>query len=349
MVTLPQTLTFPAPAARTYGDAPFALSATASSGLPVTYTVNTGQVSVSGSTVTITGAGSPQTFTSTASSCTAVTGALETVQRCTSLQVSVGSGLLPPGRYAIAVTNPSPAGCTSTQVCASTPTSAASCKAAFTSKPLLSLPQGVGLYPSLAYKDANAVIAYYDQLTHALKAASGSATFNPITLDGDNAGSKSADSGLFPSVAIEPTGQKRIAIAWHDPASKGLHFFMNQSLAAVNSPPGPDFAIDTGYEPPAQDGPSFVGANVALHFTSDGKLFASYQNSTAGDLRLAQYAPAGWTVKKSWKTGAVGFFSSIAQLPGTSPLFITHTQIHAKLLQNHPIKDNTVHVEVYQP
>ena len=51
-----QTITFPAPASHTYGDAPFALSATASSGLPVSYSV-TGPCSVSGSTVTITGAG----------------------------------------------------------------------------------------------------------------------------------------------------------------------------------------------------------------------------------------------------------------------------------------------------
>ena len=52
-----QSITFPTPGAKTYGDAPFALTATASSGLPVTYLVVSGPATVSGSTVTITGAG----------------------------------------------------------------------------------------------------------------------------------------------------------------------------------------------------------------------------------------------------------------------------------------------------
>ena len=54
-----QTITFPPPAARTYGDAPFALNATASSGLPVSYTSNTTTVcTISGNSVTLVAAGS---------------------------------------------------------------------------------------------------------------------------------------------------------------------------------------------------------------------------------------------------------------------------------------------------
>lgn len=55
----PQTITFGALAEKTYGDAPFALTATASSGLPVSYaSSNTAVATVDGSTVTIVGAGS---------------------------------------------------------------------------------------------------------------------------------------------------------------------------------------------------------------------------------------------------------------------------------------------------
>jgi rhamnogalacturonan endolyase len=53
-----QTITFPNPGAKTYGDPPFALTATASSGLPVSYAVVSGPATVSGSTVTLTSAGS---------------------------------------------------------------------------------------------------------------------------------------------------------------------------------------------------------------------------------------------------------------------------------------------------
>jgi len=52
-----QTVTFNPIPTHTYGDAPFTLSATASSGLPVTFTIASGPATVSGSTLTIAGAG----------------------------------------------------------------------------------------------------------------------------------------------------------------------------------------------------------------------------------------------------------------------------------------------------
>jgi hypothetical protein len=52
-----QTITFPAIANKVTGDAPFTLSASASSGLVVSYRVVSGPATVSGNTVTVTGAG----------------------------------------------------------------------------------------------------------------------------------------------------------------------------------------------------------------------------------------------------------------------------------------------------
>jgi hypothetical protein len=52
-----QTITFPTIATQTLGAAPFAINATASSGLAVTYTVVSGPATVSGNMVTLTGAG----------------------------------------------------------------------------------------------------------------------------------------------------------------------------------------------------------------------------------------------------------------------------------------------------
>jgi hypothetical protein len=52
-----QTISFGALPGRTYGDAPFVLDATASSGLPVTFRILSGPATVSGSTLTISGAG----------------------------------------------------------------------------------------------------------------------------------------------------------------------------------------------------------------------------------------------------------------------------------------------------
>ena len=52
-----QTITFGALASKAYGDAPFTISATASSGLVPTFTIVSGAATLSGSTITITGAG----------------------------------------------------------------------------------------------------------------------------------------------------------------------------------------------------------------------------------------------------------------------------------------------------
>lgn len=54
----PQSISFPPIAQHIVTDPPFALSASASSGLPVTFTVTAGPASLSGSTLTITGTGS---------------------------------------------------------------------------------------------------------------------------------------------------------------------------------------------------------------------------------------------------------------------------------------------------
>ncbi len=53
----PQTITFPAIAAQVFGNAPFTVSATSSSGLAVTIAVQSGPATISGNTVTLTGAG----------------------------------------------------------------------------------------------------------------------------------------------------------------------------------------------------------------------------------------------------------------------------------------------------
>ena len=56
-VQQPQTITFPNPGPLTYGTSPVTLTATATSGLQVTYTVISGPATVNGSVLTITGAG----------------------------------------------------------------------------------------------------------------------------------------------------------------------------------------------------------------------------------------------------------------------------------------------------
>lgn len=232
-------------------------------------------------------------------------------------------------------------GCQSSQVCVNQG-GAPTCATAYTDKPLADVPMGVGLYPSVAYKDANVVVAYYDRINRVLRAATGTAgALSPVTIDDGD------DVGLFSTLAVEPSGSKRIAIAYHDASRRSLKFYMATSLAHTSN--AADSVIDTGLAPPQQDGPSFVGGNVHLLFAKDGNVWAAYQNSTANDLRLAVRASNGWQVKQNWSQGAVGYFADLAQLPSANTLYVSHAQLHTKLQQGHPVKDNTPHLEVYQP
>ena len=54
---LAQTISFPSIGDKMFGDAPFSVSASASSGLPVTYAIVSGSATISGNTITLTGGG----------------------------------------------------------------------------------------------------------------------------------------------------------------------------------------------------------------------------------------------------------------------------------------------------
>lgn len=231
-------------------------------------------------------------------------------------------------------------GCQSSDVCV-TQGGAPTCATPYTDKPLLGVPLGVGLYPSVAYKDTSVVVAYYDRLNGRVRAATGQGTLTPVTIDDGD------DVGMFTDLAVEPTGSKRIAIAYHDATNRSLKFWMGTQLAHATVQA--DSVIDTGLADPLQDGPSFVGGNVHLLFAQDGNLYAAYQNSTGNDLRVSVRAATGWQLKKSWTQGALGWFADLVQLPSSTALYVSHTQLHTKLQQGHPVKDNAPHLEIYQP
>ena len=81
-VTLPQTITFDALGGKTFGDAPFTVSATGgASGQPVTFSITSGPATISGDTVTLTGAGSVTVRASQAGSVVGDFGAATPVNR----------------------------------------------------------------------------------------------------------------------------------------------------------------------------------------------------------------------------------------------------------------------------
>ena len=207
---------------------------------------------------------------------------------------------------------------------------------------------GVGMFASLAYQGKTAVVAYMTR-------SQGFGT--PVTRDGDlwamtvtGAGVASnetlvdwhGDTGFFPDVAIDPATQK-IAISYHDFSSRSLKLYFSDTLTSGLTPE----VIDTGIGVSGTGASNWVGASSALTFSpTDGSLYAVYQDTTQGDLKLAKRSSSGWTKLAPLHTeGAVGFFAHATWL-GTT-MFASHARLHARPVSGEPHVDNSLVLDPY--
>ena len=213
---------------------------------------------------------------------------------------------------------------------------------------LLAVPWGTGLFPSLAFKGADPLIAFYDHTRGNLVVAqsSGGAWSSKI-LDGEDASGDTGDVGQFPSLAVDSSGN--FNLAYHDITRRGLRFYSGSTLAPLaqqRNPPPWNF-IDTGITDPLADGPAYVGASASLLTTPDG-LYVAYQNSTSADLKLARKTVNGWEQVHAWTDGALGFFAHLVPV-GDGRLLLVHTRIHAKIAGGKPVPDNELRLEFVKP
>ncbi|MFN7132148.1 MAG: hypothetical protein ACK4N5_08700 [Myxococcales bacterium] len=211
---------------------------------------------------------------------------------------------------------------------------------------LADIPPGRGLFPSLAFRGSEPVIAYYDRNKGNLMVSRKAASWTHTTLDGESAGNDTGDVGLFPSLVIDSSN--RYNIAYHDFTRRSLRYYSNSTLTAVSSQTNPAAAsiIDNGVVDPKLDGPSYVGADASLVFTQAGT-YVAYQNATGVDLRLSKRETAGWQLQKEWKDGGLGFFADVVEHEGK--LYIVHTRIRAKTLEGRPTPDNALLLEIVSP
>lgn len=233
-----------------------------------------------------------------------------------------------------------------TEVCVTSGTSAV-CAKRYNPSNLADVTDGVGVFTSLAMKDTDAIIAFMKRVT---PAPMGATRFKP---DGDLYGIRvpatgtpgplvlldgTGDTGYFPDVKIDPA-TKNVAIAYHDFTSKALKYY---SAVALQTGVTPE-VIDPGAGAAGSGEADFVGTDSALVF-GDGKLYAVYQDSTKGDLKVAKRTTT-WQVQPSPATmGAVGFFADGVFEGGT--VYASHARIHARLLAGEPHVDNSIRLEL---
>jgi hypothetical protein len=257
-----------------------------------------------------------------------------TAPACTGCQQTCADPGSGPGCYA---ESDACAACdTNTEVCVQNGATA-TCAKKYNPSELNELPDGVGLFASLVTQGKDAVVVY-------MRRTGGKGQLEGIRVNGSGAVSPTVvldaqgDTGWFPDVKVDPSNNN-LAIAYHDFSSRQLKFLYNQNLVAGLTPE----VIDSGAGAPGSGDATWVGADVALAFSPSGSLFAAYQDTTRGDLKLS-IRTAAWEALQAVRTeGAVGFFTDAAFL--NQQLFMSHARLRARTVAGEPQVDNALLLE----
>lgn len=230
---------------------------------------------------------------------------------------------------------------TATEVCVVV-SGAPRCAKKYNPSTLDDLPQGIGLFSSLAFNGKEAHIAFMRRQSTGLTTPADGDLMGVTVSGAGTAGAlvlldASGDTGYFPDVKVDP-GTKKLAVAYHDATSKALKFyFANAFQTGVVTE-----VIDRGTGAAGSGEANWVGTDSALVF-GNGGLWAVYQDATKGDLKLAKRS-SSWQVQPSIATeGAVGFFADAVYNDGK--LICSHARIHTKLIAATPHVDNSLLVE----
>jgi hypothetical protein len=264
--------------------------------------------------------------------------------QCSAVCADPGSG---PGCYTAGT---GCTGCASSQTCVMAG-GVAKCATPYTPPGVLAdIPNGLGLFTSLAFQGQTAYIAYQQR-------SGGTGSLYGVTLDKNNVPGApvlldgSDDTGYFPNLRIHPTSGQ-VLVSYQDWATRALKLYANPTFAAGVTPE----VIDTGVGAAGSGVFAYVGASSSLVIAPSGDVYAAYEDTTNNDLKLAVRKPT-WNALAPLRTqGAVGFFASGAFL-GTQ-LFVSHAQLHAQKCTRSTIVcptagdvavDNSLLLDHYQP
>lgn len=243
----------------------------------------------------------------------------------------------------VAATGCNPACDTNTEACV-TVGATAQCAKKYNPSTLNDIPEGVGLFSSLAFNNQDAFIAYMKRTSPApvngkaqpadgdlwgVRVGAQGTVSAPVLLDANG------DTGFFPDVKIEPA-TRSVAVGYHDFSSRALKFYFAATFQTGVTPE----VIDSGLGAAQSGDWNWVGTDSAVVFGGPGQVYAVYQDPTAGDLKWAQRTTT-WQVKGALASqGAVGFFADGVLESGK--LFASHAKVHARLVSGEPHVDNSL-------
>ncbi len=182
------------------------------------------------------------------------------------------------------------------------------CKAAKAAGATITYPAEVGLYVSSAPRpDGSLAIAYYDRVHGNLAVATktGSAWSSAIVDGQDAQGNDTGDKGIAASLAIDEGGN--FHIGYVDGLAETLSYAFMAGGAGAPTLEVVDDGLGDG------DGHHIVGDDAHVLVTQSGVVRMSYQDATAGTLKVAVGEPSGnahtWTSSAAAQEGFAGFFT----------------------------------------
>jgi len=222
---------------------------------------------------------------------------------------------------------------------------AAVCADTYNPSQLAEVPNGVGLFSSLAFNGKDAYVAYMrrtldaasglsDGNLYGMRVQAGQARGTAVILD------TSGDTGFFPDVKVDPS-TKEVLVSYHDFTSRALKLYRGNGFVSGQTPE----IIDSGAGAAGSGQSAWVGTDSALVFTPTGQLYCAYQDATNGDLRLSRRSGATWEALTPLRTdGAVGFFADAVSLE--SKLLVSHARLKARSVGGEAVLDNRLLVDV---
>jgi hypothetical protein len=242
------------------------------------------------------------------------------------------------GAACLAASNACPTACdANTEICVQAGATA-KCSRKYNPSTVEDTVDGLGLFPTLAFKGKELFVAYMrrtvrDGDLYGLRIDARGAATTPVLLDAGG------DTGYFPDLKVDPESQV-LALSYQDFSSKKLKFIASPAFG-----PGlPVQVIDTGAGVGGAGESHWVGADSSLVFGAGGVLYAVYLDASGGNLKLALRRGGQWQLQPPIRTqGAVGFFADAVKVG--DKLYASHAKINARLAGGEPRVNNSLLVD----
>ena len=173
-------------------------------------------------------------------------------------------------------------------------------------------PDALGLYVSATLHPSGGVaLAFYDRIHgNVVVARPDGGGWTTVIADGELGGDDTGDKGIGTSLAVDGAGNYHLAYV------DGVDEALNYMLVVDGATPSSPEVVDDGYGVFGQsfaDGKHLVGDDSNILVTQGGDVRITYQDASAGTLRLAVGTTSGdghtWATSELTQEGFAGAFS----------------------------------------